>query len=282
MAPAVARRTECIGGRTSAAALTRYYAKRERDEAIDRLVDSVERASPRYLGNLGPFYAAPRPCPSLLRPEWRWTKAGSVLDRLKRVANRAAYPCCILRFRGHPSAPATVFSCAQLGLLILKRPIAYRRTGACSLQQPFERMGIEQIAVFKILAEHVKALVPAEPLQLRRMGAGLHAGGERAAPEAVAAEVEAPEAGLDRAVLHDARDRAGRQRLGADDGQGRGPPPTACGARNSRRNTGPSAMATASSQADSARTGQSSVPPYGSGTITASVCEPLLRFSVNS
>ncbi len=57
-------------------ALTGYYAERERDEAIDRLVDSVERASARYLGDRGPFYDAPRPYPSLLRPGWRWTREG--------------------------------------------------------------------------------------------------------------------------------------------------------------------------------------------------------------
>ena len=56
--------------------LTRHYAERERDEAIDRVVDSVERASARYLANRGLFYDAPRPYPSLLRPGWRWTKEG--------------------------------------------------------------------------------------------------------------------------------------------------------------------------------------------------------------
>ncbi len=56
--------------------LTRYYAERERDAAIDNLVDCVERASARYQANRGLFYNAPRPYPSLLRPGWRWTKEG--------------------------------------------------------------------------------------------------------------------------------------------------------------------------------------------------------------
>jgi len=56
--------------------LTRHYVVRGRDVAIDRLVDSIERASARYLANQGQFYDAPRPYPTLLRPGWRWTKEG--------------------------------------------------------------------------------------------------------------------------------------------------------------------------------------------------------------
>lgn len=56
--------------------LTRYYAERGRDVAIDNLVSSVERASARYLAKRGPFYDAPRPYPALLRPGWRWAKEG--------------------------------------------------------------------------------------------------------------------------------------------------------------------------------------------------------------
>jgi len=56
--------------------LSRFYAERERDGAIDSLVDSVERASDRYLANQGLFYDAPRPYPALLRPGWRWAKDG--------------------------------------------------------------------------------------------------------------------------------------------------------------------------------------------------------------
>ncbi len=56
--------------------LTRFYVERERDAAIDNLVDSVERASARYLAGQGLFYDAPRPYPALLRPGWRWAKEG--------------------------------------------------------------------------------------------------------------------------------------------------------------------------------------------------------------
>ena len=41
--------------------LTRFYAERERDAAIDNLVDILERASARYLADRGLFYDAPRP-----------------------------------------------------------------------------------------------------------------------------------------------------------------------------------------------------------------------------
>ena len=41
-------------------------------------------------------------------------------------------------------------------------------------------MSLEKIAEFGVLTEHVEALVAAEPLQLGRMDAALHAGGERA------------------------------------------------------------------------------------------------------
>jgi len=56
--------------------LTRHYADRGRDIAIDHLADSIDRASARYLANRGPVYNAPRPYPSLLRRNWRWTKEG--------------------------------------------------------------------------------------------------------------------------------------------------------------------------------------------------------------
>ena len=56
--------------------LTHHYADRGRDVAIDHLVDSIERASARYLANRGQFYDAPRPYPTLLRQGWRWTKEG--------------------------------------------------------------------------------------------------------------------------------------------------------------------------------------------------------------
>ena len=56
--------------------LTRFYAERERDAAIDNLANSVERASARYQANQGIFYDAPRPYPRMSRSGWRWTKEG--------------------------------------------------------------------------------------------------------------------------------------------------------------------------------------------------------------
>ena len=55
-------------------------------------------------------------------------------------------------------------------------------------------MTLEQIAEFEVFAEHVEALVAAEPLQLGRMAAAVHAGGQGAALEAVAAELAQAEA----------------------------------------------------------------------------------------
>jgi len=56
--------------------LTRQYAERGRDTAIDNLADSIERASTRFLAGRALFYDAPRPYPTLLRRGWRWTKKG--------------------------------------------------------------------------------------------------------------------------------------------------------------------------------------------------------------
>ena len=50
-------------------------------------------------------------------------------------------------------------------------------------------MGVEQIAEFQIFAQHIKAFMPAEPLELGRMGAAFHAGGQRAALQAVATKI---------------------------------------------------------------------------------------------
>ena len=55
------------------------------------------------------------------------------------------------------------------------------------------------------------------------MDAAVHPGGERAALEAVAAEVVPPEAGRHRARLDDLRNGLRRDRAAADPGQGRGP-----------------------------------------------------------
>ncbi len=55
------------------------------------------------------------------------------------------------------------------------------------LQDAAERMPLEQVAELEIFAEYVEALVAAEPLQLGRVYAAIHAGGERPALEAVPA-----------------------------------------------------------------------------------------------
>ena len=122
-------------------------------------------------------------------------------------------------------------------------------------------MPLEQVAELEIFAEHVKTLVPAEPLELGGVRAGGHAGAEGAALEAVAAELAARETRGLGAGLDDARDGARRQRRGADRGQGRGGVRRGRGGNQMRRNTGPAVIAAASSQRASARTGQSSVRP---------------------
>jgi len=58
-----------------------------------------------------------------------------------------------------------------------------------------ERMPLEQVAELQVFAPHVEALVPTEPLQLCRMHAGIHAGGQRAALEAVPAQFALLETG---------------------------------------------------------------------------------------
>jgi hypothetical protein len=50
-------------------------------------------------------------------------------------------------------------------------------------------MPLEQVAEFEVFAEHVEILVAAEALELGGVRAGLHAGAEGAALEAVAAEL---------------------------------------------------------------------------------------------
>ena len=122
-------------------------------------------------------------------------------------------------------------------------------------------MPIEQVAELEILAEHVKTLVAAEPLELGGVRAHGHAGAEGAAFEAVAAELAPREARRDGTGLDDARNGARRQRLGTDRGEGRGASDAAWGGTQMRRNTGPAVIAAASSQRASARTGQSSVGP---------------------
>ena len=90
-------------------------------------------------------------------------------------------------------------------------------------------MIVKQVPELQVLPQHVEALVPPEALELRGMGAGLHAGAQRASLEAVPAELPPHEAGRGGAGLHDAADRPCGQRLGAEDGQGRGPIPARAG-----------------------------------------------------
>ena len=60
---------------------------------------------------------------------------------------------------------------------------------ACPLQHPGEGMVLEQVAELQVLSQHLERLVPPQPLEGRGVHAAVHAGGERAAFEAVAAEV---------------------------------------------------------------------------------------------
>lgn len=67
-------------------------------------------------------------------------------------------------------------------------------------------MPIEQIAVLQILAEHGEAFVSSQAPELNGVGAALHAASERAALQAVPAEVIRREARLGGAELDDAGD----------------------------------------------------------------------------
>jgi hypothetical protein len=98
-------------------------------------------------------------------------------------------------------------------------------------------MPLEQVPKFEILAEHIEALVPTEPLELAGVNAWLHAGAEGAALQAVATELATREPRGVGAGLDDARDGARRQRLDADRGEGRGTSGAACDGNQMRRNT---------------------------------------------
>lgn len=87
---------------------------------------------------------------------------------------------------------------------------------------PRTRMPLKQVAKLQILPTHVKTLVPYEPLQFGRRDAAVHAGGERAAFEAVATKVMPPEAGRHRARLDDLRHGLRGDCVAADTRQGRG------------------------------------------------------------
>ena len=64
-------------------------------------------------------------------------------------------------------------------------------------------MSLEQIAELQVFAEHIKTLVAAKPFEFGGMHAAVHAGGQGAALEAVAAEIAQPETGGDGAGLDD-------------------------------------------------------------------------------
>ena len=83
-------------------------------------------------------------------------------------------------------------------------------------------MSFEQVAKLQVLAQDVGALVRTETLQLGGVFATIHAGGEGAALEAVAAKTPPAEPGFHGARLDDGGDRPGRDRQGAEAGQGRG------------------------------------------------------------
>ena len=58
-----------------------------------------------------------------------------------------------------------------------------------SSKHPAKRVAVEQVAELQIFAKHIEAFMPAESPELGGVGAALHAGGQRAALEAVAADV---------------------------------------------------------------------------------------------
>jgi hypothetical protein len=58
-------------------------------------------------------------------------------------------------------------------------------------------MAIEQVAELQVLAEHIEGFVAPEALEFGGVDAAIHAGGQRAALEAVAGEVAPGKAGRD-------------------------------------------------------------------------------------
>ena len=94
-----------------------------------------------------------------------------------------------------------------------------RGAGRRGSEQAAERVAVERIAVLEIGVHHGVAAVAAEAFEPGGMHAEIHAGGERAALQAVAAEGCGVEAGGGGAGLHDAGDGARIDRLGADGGR---------------------------------------------------------------
>jgi hypothetical protein len=83
-------------------------------------------------------------------------------------------------------------------------------------------VSLERVVELQIDVGHGVALVPAELLEAGRMDAAIHAGGERAALEAVAAECAGIEARGGGADLDDAGDGAGIDGSAPTTGEGRG------------------------------------------------------------
>jgi hypothetical protein len=122
-------------------------------------------------------------------------------------------------------------------------------------------MPLEQVAELQIFAQHIEAFVTAESPELGGVGAALHAGGQRAGLEAVAAEVARHRPSCRGAGLNDAADRPSGERFTPKRRQGRGVSGLTWGDSQIRRNIGPSVIAATCSQRERARTGQSSVRP---------------------
>ncbi len=123
-------------------------------------------------------------------------------------------------------------------------------------------MALEEIPEFEILAEYVEALVAAQAFEFGGTLAAIHAGGQGAALEAVAAKIAAAEAGVLRAGFDDGGAGPAGDRLRAEAGPGRSVAPAGVFfASQMRRKTAPVVMPALFSQAVSARTGQSSVWP---------------------
>jgi hypothetical protein len=119
-------------------------------------------------------------------------------------------------------------------------------------------VAVEQIAELEVFAEHIEALVTAKASQLRGMRAGGHAGAEGAALQANS--LAGNPAAVARTWMIRAMDRAVRDSSPIQ-GRGGGVSRAAALGTQRRRNAGPSLIAAVSSQAERARTGQSSVLP---------------------
>jgi hypothetical protein len=123
------------------------------------------------------------------------------------------------------------------------------------------RPGFERIVEFEVCVEHRIGFVAAELLEAGRVNVAVHAGAERAALDAVAAQQLGVEAGAGSAGLDDLGDRPGIDCYGADAGQGVLPPSRPRGGIQIRRKTAPAVITAASCQDRKARIGHSSVVP---------------------